>query len=125
MSGDRIIPITLTATTAIPLGLLGGFGTTGDHSLVPWLGMLAGWATWMLVARWGIRRGWWLVAHEDGAPMSAYLRVLGLKSTCTRADVVRAYRKRALRYHPDHGGEAAKFRELVEAKECVLEEFGA
>ena len=74
-------------------GLLGGFGPTGDHSIVPWLGMLAGWGAWMLVARLGIRRGWWLVAHEDGAPMSAYLRVLGLKPDFTRDDVRRAYRK--------------------------------
>ena len=86
---NRFIPITLGAATAIPFGLLGGFGPTGDHSIVPWLGLLAGWGAWMLVARWGISRGWWLVAHEDGSPMSAYLRVLGLKPTCTRADVVR------------------------------------
>ena len=120
---DRWLLATLTAATAIPYALLGGFGPTGDHSILPWLGMLAGWATWMLVARWGIRRGWWLVVREDGAPMSAYLRVLGLKPTCTRADVVRAYRKRAKRYHPDHGGDAAKFRRLVDAKERVLDEL--
>ena len=123
MSGDRFIPITLGAATAIPFGLLGGFGPIGDHSIVPWLGFLVGWGAWMLVARWSIRRGWWLVAREDGAPMSAYLRVLGLKPTCTRADVVRAYRKRAMRYHPDHGGDAAKFRRLVEAKDKVLENW--
>ena len=123
MSGDRIIPITLTAATAIPFSLLGGFGSTGDHSILPWLGMFAGWGASLLIAREGIRRGWWPVAHEDGKPMSAYLRVLGLKPTCTRADVVRAYRKRALRYHPDRGGDAAKFRRLVEAKERVLAEW--
>ena len=37
--------------------------------------------------------------------------------------LVRAYRKRAKRYHPDHGGNAANFRELVEAKERVLEDW--
>jgi hypothetical protein len=40
---NRCIPITLCAATAIPFGLLGGFGPTGDHSIVPWLGFLAGW----------------------------------------------------------------------------------
>jgi curved DNA-binding protein CbpA len=49
--------------------------------------------------------------------------LLGLKPTCTRADLVRAYRKRAMRYHPDHGGDAAKFRRLVEAKDKVLEDW--
>jgi hypothetical protein len=123
MSDTWTIPITLGAATAIPFGLLGGFGPTGDQSIVPWLGMVAGWGAWMLIAREGIRRGWWLVTHEEGAPMSAYLAVLGLKPTCTRSDVVRAYRKRAKRFHPDHGGDAAKFRDLVEAKERVLAEW--
>ena len=62
---NRCIPLTLCAATAIPFGLLGGFGSTGDHSILPWGGMFAGWAAWVLVARWGISRGWWLVAHEN------------------------------------------------------------
>ena len=120
---NRCIPITLCAATAIPFGLLGGFGPTGDHSIVPWLGFLAGWGAWILIAREGIQRGWWLVVREDGAPMSAYLRVLGLKPTATSADVKNAFRKRAKRHHPDHCGDAAKFRELAEAKERVLAEW--
>ena len=67
MSNRWIIPITQGAASAIPFELLGGFGPTGDHSILPWLGMFAGWRRWVLVARWGIRRGWWLVEHEDGA----------------------------------------------------------
>jgi DnaJ-domain-containing protein 1 len=119
----RSIPIILGAATAIPFGLLGGFGPTGDHSILPWLGMLAGWGTWMLVARLGISRGWWLVAHEDSSPTSAYLRVLGLSPTATRADVKHAFREQARKHHPDAGGDAARFRELVEAKERVLAEW--
>ena len=122
---DRWLLATLAAATAIPYALLGGFGSGGDHSILPWLGMLAGWAARVLVARWGIRRGWWLVAHEDSSSMSPYLRLLGLKPTCTRADVVLAYRKRAKRYHPDAGGNAVQFRELVEAKERVLDELAS
>ena len=45
---NRWIPLTLGAATAIPFGLLGGFGPTGDHSILPWLGMVAGWGAWML-----------------------------------------------------------------------------
>jgi DnaJ-domain-containing protein 1 len=119
---NRFIPITLGAATAIPFGLLGGFGPTADHSILPWLGMLAGWGAWALVARMGIRRGWWLVAHEDRSPTSAYLRVLGLSPTDTRADVKNAFRKQSRKHHPDAGGDAEKFRELVEAKERVLED---
>ena len=83
--------------------------------------MLAGWLAWVAVARWGISRGWWRVTHEDSSSVSPYLKLLGLKPTCTRADVKRAFRKRARQYHPDTGGDAAKFRELVEAKEHVLD----
>jgi hypothetical protein len=120
---NRFIPITLGAATAIPFGLLGGFGPTADHSILPWLGMLAGCGAWVLVARWGISRGWWLVAREGSSSLSAYLRVLGLSTTATRADVKHAFRKQARKHHPDAGGNAAKFRELVEAKERVLEDW--
>ena len=75
MSNTWTIPVTHTAATAIPFGLLGGFGPTGDHSILPWLGFVAGWAAWMLIARWGISQGWWQVAHEDSSSMSAYLAV--------------------------------------------------
>ena len=124
MTDNRIITITLFLATAIPYGLLGGFGPAGDQ-ILPWLGMLAGWVGWVLIARWSVRRGWWLVAQEDSSSVSPYLRLLGLKPTATRADVQRAYRKRAKRYHPDAGGDAAKFRELVEAKERVLDELAS
>ena len=120
---DRWLLATLSAATATPFGLLGGFGPTGDHSILPWLGMLAGWGAWVLFARWGISRGWWLVAHGDSSSMPAYLAVLGLKPTATRADVQRAFRKQARQHHPDAGGDAAKFRDLVEAKERVLDEL--
>jgi hypothetical protein len=113
---DRGLLATLCGATAIPFGLLGDFGPTGNHSILPWGGMFADWAAWVLVARWGISRGWWLVAHEDSSSMSAYLR---------GAQVQRAFRKQARRNRPDHGGDAAKFRELVEAKERVLDELAS
>ena len=121
MSNRWIIPIIQGAASAIPFGLLGGFGS-GD-SILPWLGMFAGSAAWVLVVRWGISRGWWLVEHEEGAPISAYLSILGVTAASSRADVQRAFRERAKRHHPDAGGDAAEFRELVEAREHVLDEL--
>ena len=35
----------------------------------------------------------------------------------------RAFREQAKRHHPDAGGDAEKFRELVEAKERVLDDL--
>jgi curved DNA-binding protein CbpA len=49
--------------------------------------------------------------------------VLGLKSASSRVDVQRAFRERAKCHHPDAGDDAAKFRELVEAKERALDEL--
>ena len=77
--------------------------------------------------RYGIRRGWWLlpekVVPEEGDAPSAYLGLLGITSPYTREAVQRAFRERAKRHHPDTGGDAVKFRELVEAKEHALEEL--
>ena len=92
----------------------------------PWRGpRFVGWGVWILIARAGVRRGWWLVAQDDGEPVSAYLRILGLTEASTREDVKRAYRKRAKRYHPDAGGNVVQFRELVEARERVLDELAS
>jgi hypothetical protein len=118
---NRWIPLTLGAATMVPYGLLGGFGP-GD-AILPWIGMLAGWIVWVLVAREGVRRGWWLVAHDaDRSSVSPYFKLLGLSPTATTADVKHAFRKQAWQHHP--GGDAAKFRELVEAKEHALEGLG-
>ena len=116
---DRWLTFSLAAATAIPYGLLGDFGP--GNSVLPWLGMFAGCAAWVVMVRWGLQRGWWRIAHQDGEPISPYLRVLGLTDTSSGADVKRAFRKQARRHHPDAGGDAARFCELVEAKEHVLD----
>ena len=46
--------------------------------------------------------------------------LLGLGNEYTRADVMRAFRQRALEHHPDKGGDPAVFRRLVEAKHRAL-----
>ena len=47
--------------------------------------------------------------------------VLGLCSTSSLADVRRAYRKLALQHHPDRGGDPARFRELTDAFEQLVD----
>src|SRR5262245_25125160 len=127
MSLPRWVPITLGIATAGPYALFGGLGP--DEHLAPWLAAAAGWATWMVVVRYGIVRGWWLgpkeLTPEGNAEASAYLKLLALSPSFTRDDVQREFRRQAKLHHPDvAGGDAAAFRELVEAKEHALEELG-
>lgn len=46
--------------------------------------------------------------------------LLGLKPPFTHDDVLRAFRPKALELHPDQGGDAERFRELVAERECAL-----
>jgi len=43
-------------------------------------------------------------------------KLLGLTPPVTRAQVITAYRKLAMKFHPDKGGSATRFREITEAK---------
>jgi hypothetical protein len=66
-------------------------------------------------ARWRRERGEAILAElRDGGDL------LGLSNGYTRADVMRAFRQRALEHHPDMGGDPAVFRRLIEAKEQAL-----
>ncbi len=46
--------------------------------------------------------------------------VLGLKPGCPDEDVTKVFRQKALKFHPDRGGDPDKFRHLVEAKDTIL-----
>ena len=46
-----------------------------------------------------------------------YYKVLGLESSATVDDVKQAYRKLAMKHHPDRGGDESKFKEIKEAYE--------
>lgn len=51
---------------------------------------------------------------------STALRMLGLEPGASDHDIELAFRKRARRYHPDVGGDAAKFRAILNARNLLL-----
>lgn len=48
-----------------------------------------------------------------------FYRVLGLDKSATTADVKKAYRKLAVRHHPDKGGDSEMFKEICRAYEVL------
>ncbi|MBX6424050.1 DnaJ domain-containing protein [Thermosulfurimonas sp. F29] len=48
-------------------------------------------------------------------------RLLGLPRETTRAEIRRAYRRLAARYHPDRAGDAEKMRALNEAYRLLMD----
>jgi hypothetical protein len=55
-----------------------------------------------------------------GARKAELLAVLGLSSNATKDQVIKAYKKLALKYHPDKGGDPADFRRVNEAKTALV-----
>jgi DnaJ homolog subfamily B member 4 len=49
----------------------------------------------------------------------SYYDVLGVPKTANEKDIQRAYRKLALKHHPDKGGDEEKFKELSTAYDCL------
>jgi len=56
----------------------------------------------------------------DWSERAQDIGLFGLRATYTRAEVMRAFRRHAQRYHPDKGGDPAMFHRLVEAKNRAL-----
>eukprot|EP01062_Namystynia_karyoxenos_P051041 TRINITY_DN3992_c0_g1_i1.p2 TRINITY_DN3992_c0_g1~~TRINITY_DN3992_c0_g1_i1.p2 ORF type:complete len:424 (+),score=59.50 TRINITY_DN3992_c0_g1_i1:85-1356(+) len=55
-------------------------------------------------------------SSDDGASKDdQYYKLLGVGRDASAADIKRAYKKEAMRHHPDRGGDAAKFKEIQEA----------
>lgn len=44
-----------------------------------------------------------------------YYEILGLKKKCKKKDIKIAYKKLAVKYHPDKGGDIEKFKKISEA----------
>jgi len=51
-----------------------------------------------------------------------YYEVLGIERGASRDDVKKAFRKLAHKYHPDKGGDEAKFKELNEAYQVLSDD---
>lgn len=48
-----------------------------------------------------------------------YYKTLGLESNATEDEVKQAYRKLAMKHHPDRGGDEAEFKKIKEAYEAI------
>lgn len=54
--------------------------------------------------------------------LEEYYKILGLQSTATDEELKKAYRKLALKFHPDlQSGNEAQFKKIVEAYEAILD----
>ena len=49
-------------------------------------------------------------------------KTLGLSKDCTSADVKKAYKKMAIKHHPDKGGDEATFKEITKAYEILSDD---
>ncbi|KAF8098105.1 hypothetical protein N665_0273s0006 [Sinapis alba] len=58
------------------------------------------------------------------SPDLSHYTVLGLTPFASQAEVKRAFKRLALKYHPDvHKGQEKDFKEIISAYECLLQKF--
>jgi DnaJ domain len=57
-------------------------------------------------------------------PLDQARQLLGVSENYSREEVIKAFRKLALKHHPDHGGDADMLRKLVEARDLLLALIG-
>lgn len=58
--------------------------------------------------------------HAHETPKASVWTILGVTAKATDAEIKRAFRKRALETHPDHGGDAEAFRAVRNAYEKAM-----
>ncbi len=51
-----------------------------------------------------------------------YYKILGVNKSASKTEIKKAYKKLALKYHPERGGDAEKFKEISEAY-AVLSDY--
>ena len=61
-----------------------------------------------------------LPRHGNETPKASVWTILGITAKATDAEIKRAFRKRALETHPDHGGDGEAFRALQQAYEKAM-----
>jgi hypothetical protein len=54
----------------------------------------------------------------------SHWEILGINKTNDKALILRAFRKLAMKYHPDHGGKQEDFVKLKKAYHAALDEMG-
>ena len=53
---------------------------------------------------------------------TGYYKELGVEKSASSAEIKKAYRKLAVKHHPDKGGDPEKFKNITEAFECLSDE---
>jgi curved DNA-binding protein len=54
--------------------------------------------------------------------MTDYYNILGVSRSATQDDIKRAYRKLAMKHHPDRGGDASQFQKIQEAYDVLSDD---
>jgi hypothetical protein len=57
-------------------------------------------------------------------PLADAIKLLGVPADFTREDIIAAFRSKAMKCHPDHGGTEEQFIQLVKARDRLLAALG-
>jgi len=60
-------------------------------------------------------------SDEEAADTEKLYNILGVSKNATEREIKKAFKKAALKHHPDRGGDAEKFKEVEKAKQILLD----